>query len=236
MPADKVEVENVNVLGQTTWVDAISDRVTRDALLRALPDALPGLTQAEMIDATKRRLEARKRIHRSYLEHTRLVNGWDLVDTTVEHLVGPHVDPADPTLLDRRADSDSVWERRITMMATFHWTRTGVVEPALRIADLVPNERGGPRRIGSSTCGGRCDRPVEGGYHLGDGVQIFRASVLWGVVATSRQRARMRTMQERFLTGIRCLEAATTLLPTGAPGSRSTRSSCRTRRPTGSRT
>lgn len=81
--------------------------------------------------------EARERIHRSYVEHARFVNGWDLVDTSAEHLVGPHVDPADPTLLDRLAGSDSVWERRIAMMATFHWTRKGAVEPALRIGDRL---------------------------------------------------------------------------------------------------
>lgn len=56
IPADKVEVENVNVPGRTTRVDAIKYGATRDALLRALPAAPPGLTQAEMIDATKRHL------------------------------------------------------------------------------------------------------------------------------------------------------------------------------------
>lgn len=81
--------------------------------------------------------EARGRIHRAYLAHARFVNGWDLVDTSAEHLVGPHVDPADPALLDRLAGSDSVWERRIAMLATFHWTRKGVVGPALRIADRL---------------------------------------------------------------------------------------------------
>jgi 3-methyladenine DNA glycosylase AlkD len=81
--------------------------------------------------------EARERIHRAYLAHARFVNGWDLVDTSAEHLVGPHVDPAAPTLLDRLAGSDSVWERRIAMLATFHWTRKGAVEPALRIADRL---------------------------------------------------------------------------------------------------
>lgn len=56
MAVERVEVENVNVPGQTTRVDAVKYRTTRDALLRALPDAPPGLTQAEMIDATKRHL------------------------------------------------------------------------------------------------------------------------------------------------------------------------------------
>lgn len=51
-----VVVENVNVPGCTSRVDAAKYHATRAALLRALPDGPPGVTQAEMIDATKRHL------------------------------------------------------------------------------------------------------------------------------------------------------------------------------------
>ena len=81
--------------------------------------------------------ESRERIHSTYLGHTRFVNNWDLVDTSAEHLVGAHVGPDDLTLLERLAGSSSVWERRIAMLATFHWTKQGVSEPALRIANLL---------------------------------------------------------------------------------------------------
>ena len=53
---ERVVVENVNVPGSTTRVDAAKYHATRAALLRALPEAPPGLNQAEMIDATKRHL------------------------------------------------------------------------------------------------------------------------------------------------------------------------------------
>jgi hypothetical protein len=56
MPAEKIEVENVNVPGSTTRVDATKYRAARAALLEALPAEPPGLTQAEMIEATKRHL------------------------------------------------------------------------------------------------------------------------------------------------------------------------------------
>jgi hypothetical protein len=56
MAAEKIEVENVNVPGSTSRVDAAMYRAARAALLRALPDAPPGLTQAEMIAATKHHL------------------------------------------------------------------------------------------------------------------------------------------------------------------------------------
>jgi len=44
----KVEVENVNVPGQVTRVDAAKYAAMRKALLKALPTRAPGLTQNEM--------------------------------------------------------------------------------------------------------------------------------------------------------------------------------------------
>lgn len=54
MPAnhdEKVEVENVNVPGQVTRVNAAKYYAMKDALLKVLPHAAPGLTQAEMMAA-----------------------------------------------------------------------------------------------------------------------------------------------------------------------------------------
>jgi len=38
------------------------------------------------------------------------------------------------------AGSNSVWERRIAIIATFHWTKKDVVEPALGIADRLQGD------------------------------------------------------------------------------------------------
>jgi 3-methyladenine DNA glycosylase AlkD len=81
--------------------------------------------------------EARQSIHEAYLAHTRFINNWDLVDASAEHIVGPHVDPSDLAPLVRLADSPSVWERRIAVMATFHWIRKGEFGPTLSVADRL---------------------------------------------------------------------------------------------------
>ena len=47
----RVTVENVNVPGRTTTVDAEKYRAMRDALLAVLPSEPPGLTQNEMREA-----------------------------------------------------------------------------------------------------------------------------------------------------------------------------------------
>lgn len=81
------------------------------------------------------------RLHRFYLANARYVNNWDLVDLTAYSLLGPHVDPANPVLLDRLARSATVWERRMAMVATFHFIRQGNPRPALFVAERLRDDR-----------------------------------------------------------------------------------------------
>ena len=75
-------------------------------------------------------------IHRLYLDNTRHINNWDLVDLSAEHLVGPHI-AENTALLPALAASASLWERRIAIMATFHAIRDGDFAPTLRIAEQL---------------------------------------------------------------------------------------------------
>ena len=76
-------------------------------------------------------------IHRFYLRNTRFINSWDLVDSSAEHIVGPHLRPAQRVLLVRLATSTDLWERRIAMLATFHYIKAGEYKDALRIASIL---------------------------------------------------------------------------------------------------
>lgn len=51
--ANKIEVENVNVPGYTSNVNAEKYHAMKKVLLNVLPKKLPGLTQKEMMDAVK---------------------------------------------------------------------------------------------------------------------------------------------------------------------------------------
>jgi 3-methyladenine DNA glycosylase AlkD len=79
----------------------------------------------------------RKRIHRAYLEHTRYINNWDLVDASAEHIVGPHLEAREIALLERLARSDDIWERRIAIISTFHFIKRNEFAPTLKIARLL---------------------------------------------------------------------------------------------------
>lgn len=94
-----------------------------------------------LVDQYRRGTDAeREAIYRAYLDNTVYINNWDLVDTSAEHIVGAHLDPARLTLLAQLARSQSVWERRIAMLATFYWIKRYEYRPALRVAKLLMND------------------------------------------------------------------------------------------------
>jgi 3-methyladenine DNA glycosylase AlkD len=85
--------------------------------------------------------ERRREIYDLYLASTRYINNWDLVDSSAEHVVGAQLWEGDRSLLDRLARSESVWERRIAIMATFHFIRRGDFGDTLRMAETLLGDR-----------------------------------------------------------------------------------------------
>jgi len=74
------------------------------------------------------------------------VNNWDLVDASAEFIVGPHVregmaQGGDLSLLDELAASDSLWERRVAVLATFDFIKHGDPAPTLRLAERLLTDR-----------------------------------------------------------------------------------------------
>lgn len=80
---------------------------------------------------------ARNAVYRLYLESTARVNNWDLVDCSAPHIVGRHLETRSRTILRRLARSESLWERRIAMVATQRLIRHGEFDDALAVADLL---------------------------------------------------------------------------------------------------
>jgi 3-methyladenine DNA glycosylase AlkD len=89
---------------------------------------------------------ARAALHAAYLDVVRAgrVNNWDLVDASAEYLVGEFLREAgrgDDPLLDALAASDSLWERRVGVLATFAFIKAGDGGPILRLAPRLLDDR-----------------------------------------------------------------------------------------------
>jgi 3-methyladenine DNA glycosylase AlkD len=65
----------------------------------------------------------KKEIYEFYLAHTRYINNWDLVDLSSDKIVGGYLLERDRTILYHLADSTNIWERRIAVLATFHFIK-----------------------------------------------------------------------------------------------------------------
>ncbi|KAJ3163355.1 hypothetical protein HDU88_006304 [Geranomyces variabilis] len=83
-----------------------------------------------------------------YLANTATLNNWDLVDSTADKILGVYLyDHAEIKtgaeeigsydVLTRLARAPSLWERRIAIIATFHFIRMGATAETLRVAALL---------------------------------------------------------------------------------------------------
>jgi 3-methyladenine DNA glycosylase AlkD len=88
-----------------------------------------------MVLKYQRGSEAEKEeIYQHYLNNTRYINNWDLVDTSAHHIVGVHLQQSERNVLYRLARSESLWERRIAIIATFNFIKKQQYEDTLKIS------------------------------------------------------------------------------------------------------
>lgn len=72
-----------------------------------------------------------------YLASTDHVNNWDLVDCSAHKILGAFLQNRDRKILYRLARSTTMWERRIAIVATLHFIRTGQVADTFKLAALL---------------------------------------------------------------------------------------------------
>jgi 3-methyladenine DNA glycosylase AlkD len=94
-----------------------------------------------VVQAAKGDAATRKAIYDLYLANTRHVNNWDLVDLTAPQIVGAYLEDKCRKPLYRLAKSDWLWDRRISILATFHFIRLGDFSDTLRIAEILLADR-----------------------------------------------------------------------------------------------
>jgi len=103
-------------------------------------------------------------IYDEYLRNTRFINSWDLVDVSAEHIVGAHLRTGSRGRLYSLAASTLLWDRRISIMATFHFIKHAEFEETLHIARLLLHD---PEDLIHKAVGwmlrevGKRDRPTE---------------------------------------------------------------------------
>ena len=76
-------------------------------------------------------------LYQFYLSHLKQVNNWNLVDSSAHLIIGAHLMGKDRSLLITLACSQSLWERRIAIIATWHFIRNNDLTWTFDIAKLL---------------------------------------------------------------------------------------------------
>jgi 3-methyladenine DNA glycosylase AlkD len=82
-----------------------------------------------------------KAVYDLYLGNTQFVNNWDLVDSSAPAIVGGYLRDKPRQPLVRLAKSQSLWERRIAIVATQHFIRLDQFEDTLTISRLLLGDK-----------------------------------------------------------------------------------------------
>ena len=76
-------------------------------------------------------------IYELYLDKTKFINNWDIVDISAGNIVGAFLFEKDKAPLYRLVFSENLWERRIAIVATFYFIKNDEFDDTLKIAEIL---------------------------------------------------------------------------------------------------
>jgi len=81
--------------------------------------------------------KSQEKIYKFYLSNTKYINNWDLIDLSAHKIVGPYLEDKPKDILKKLTRSNSLWERRIAVISTFHYINQGNYALSLEIAEML---------------------------------------------------------------------------------------------------
>ena len=91
-----------------------------------------------LIDIFKKaKREDKKTVYNLYLDNTKFINNWDLVDCSAEHIVGAYLRRIKKQPIYNLANSEILWERRISIISTFHFIKNNEFVDSLKISKIL---------------------------------------------------------------------------------------------------
>ncbi|MBU0460575.1 MAG: DNA alkylation repair protein [Nanoarchaeota archaeon] len=82
----------------------------------------------------------KKEIVDFYLKNTKNINNWDLVDLSAPKILGNYLLNNDRKILYWLAQSTNLWEKRISVLATFAFIKNNQFQDSLKISQILLND------------------------------------------------------------------------------------------------
>jgi len=85
--------------------------------------------------------QGRTQIYQIYLDQVKYINNWDLVDSSAMQIVGHYLFHKDRSPLRTLAQSHDLWERRIAIIATYHFIKQYEFQDTLDLSAILLNDQ-----------------------------------------------------------------------------------------------
>lgn len=85
--------------------------------------------------------EQKQKIFNFYLNNRKGINNWDLVDLTAPKIVGNYLMERAKNILFELAQSENIWDRRISIISTLTFIKKNRFDETLKIAQLLLNDK-----------------------------------------------------------------------------------------------
>ena len=85
--------------------------------------------------------EEKENIFNFYLKNSRQINNWDLVDLSANKIIGEFLLGKEREVLYNLADSENLWERRISVISCFSFIKENDFRDALNISEILIKDR-----------------------------------------------------------------------------------------------
>lgn len=82
----------------------------------------------------------KEKIVKFYLKNTKNINNWDLVDISA-YILGNYLINKNTGILNKLAKSKNIWERRISIVATFEFIRNKKLDKTIEISEILLSDK-----------------------------------------------------------------------------------------------
>lgn len=81
------------------------------------------------------------KIFNLYISNTKYINNWDLVDLTAPNIIGAYLANKDKDLLFQFANTNNLWEKRISIISTAAFIRANYFDTTFQISELLLHDK-----------------------------------------------------------------------------------------------
>jgi 3-methyladenine DNA glycosylase AlkD len=83
----------------------------------------------------------KEKVAKFYLQNTKQVNNWDLVDTSAPYILGEYLLDKPKAILYKLAKSKNIWERRIAIVSTAGFIKNNQFTDTVKISEILLEDK-----------------------------------------------------------------------------------------------